>query len=118
MSGRNVTIILVAVLGLFVLSNSLYVIKETERGVLLRFGEVVNPDITPGLHFKVPFVNNVRKFDGRVLTVDSQPERFFTQEKKALIVDSYAKFRVAESGPPTTPAQSSSTRYQNAERCA
>ncbi len=96
MSGRNVTIILVAVLGLFVLSNSLYVIKETERGVLLRFGEVVNPDITPGLHFKVPFVNNVRKFDGRVLTVDSQPERFFTQEKKALIVDSYAKFRVAD----------------------
>ncbi|GHD38829.1 protease modulator HflC [Parahalioglobus pacificus] len=96
MSGRNVTIILVAVLGLFVLSNSLYVIKETERGVLLRFGEVVDPDITPGLHFKVPFVNNVRKFDGRVLTVDSQPERFFTQEKKALIVDSYAKFRVAD----------------------
>ncbi len=96
MSGRNVTIILLAVLVLFVASNSLYVIKETERGVLLKFGEVVNPDIKPGLHFKIPFVNNVRKFDGRVLTVDSQPERFFTQEQKALIVDSYAKFRVAD----------------------
>jgi membrane protease subunit HflC len=70
--------------------------KETERGVLLKFGEVVNTDIQPGLHFKIPFVNNVRKFDGRVLTVDSQPERFFTQEKKALIVDSYAKFRVSD----------------------
>jgi membrane protease subunit HflC len=96
MSGRNVTLILLAVLVLFVASNALYVIKETERGVLLQFGEVVNPDIKPGLHVKIPFVNNVRKFDGRVLTVDSQPERFFTQEKKALIVDSYAKFRVSE----------------------
>ena len=95
MSGRNVTIILLSVLVLFVASNSLYVIKETERAVLLQFGEVVNPDIEPGLHLKIPFVNNVRKFDGRVLTVDSQPERFFTQEQKALIVDSYAKFKVA-----------------------
>ena len=92
MSGRNVTFILLAVLVLFIASNALYVIKETERGVLLQFGEVVNPDIQPGLHVKIPFVNNVRKFDGRILTVDSQPERFFTQEKKALIVDSYAKF--------------------------
>ena len=96
MSGRNVTFILIAVLVLFIASNSLYVIKETERGVLLQFGEVVNPNIQPGLHGKIPFVNNVRKFDGRVLTVDSQPERFFTQEKKALIVDSYAKFRVSD----------------------
>ena len=54
------------------------------------------PDLQPGLHVKIPFVNNVRKFDGRVLTVDSTPERFFTQEKKALIVDSYAKFKVSD----------------------
>ncbi len=96
MSGRNMTILLVVALLLFIGSNTLYVMKETERGVLLKFGEVVNPDIKPGLHWKIPFVNNVRKFDGRILTVDSQPERFFTQEKKALIVDSYAKFRVAD----------------------
>ncbi len=94
MSGRNVTVILLAVLVLFLASNSLYLMRETEKGVLLKFGEVVNPDIQPGLHWKIPFVNNVRKFDGRVLTVDSQPERFFTQEQKALIVDSYAKFKV------------------------
>ena len=96
MSGRNMTLILVAVVVMFIATNSLYVIKETERGVLLQFGEVVNDSIQPGLHVKIPFVNNVRKFDGRVLTVDSQPERFFTQEKKALIVDSYAKFRVED----------------------
>ena len=96
MSGRNVVFIFIALSLLLVASKSLYVIKETERGVLLRFGEVVNPNIEPGLHVKVPFVNNVRKFDGRVLTVDSTPERFFTQEKKALIVDSYAKFKVSD----------------------
>ncbi len=79
-----------------VASNSLYVVKETQRGVLLKFGEVVNPDLKPGIHIKVPFVNNVRLFDGRILTVDSPAERFFTQEKKALIVDPYAKFRVLD----------------------
>ena len=96
MSGRNVVFIFIALSLLLIASKSLYVIKETERGVLLRFGEVVNPNIEPGLHVKIPFVNNVRKFDGRVLTVDSTPERFFTQEKKALIVDSYAKFKVSD----------------------
>ena len=110
MSGRNVTLILIAVLVLFVASNSLYVIKETERGVLLQFGEVVNPNIEPGLHGKIPFVNNVRKFDGRILTVDSQPERFFTQEKKALIVDSYAKFRVADTAKFYTATNGEETR--------
>ena len=83
-------------LGFVVLSNSVFVISETQRGVLLKFGEVVNSDLQPGLHFKVPFVDSVRKFDGRILTVDSTPERFFTQEQKQLIVDSYAKFRVVD----------------------
>ncbi|MEM1404215.1 MAG: protease modulator HflC [Pseudomonadota bacterium] len=96
MSGRSLTFTLLAAFVVFIASNALYVIKETERGVLLRFGEVVNPDLQPGIHVKVPFVNNVRKFDGRILTVDSQPERFFTQEQKALIVDSYAKYRIAD----------------------
>lgn len=95
MFGRNSIILLLAV-AVMVASNSLYVIKETERAVLLKFGEVVEADIPPGLHLKIPFVNNVRKFEGRILTVDSQPERFFTKEQKALIVDSYAKFSVLD----------------------
>jgi membrane protease subunit HflC len=96
MSGRNVVILFIALAVLFIGNNSLFVIKETERAVMLQFGEVVKPNIQPGLHVKIPFVNNIRKFDGRILTVDSQPERFFTQEKKALIVDSYAKFKVSD----------------------
>ncbi len=96
MSGRNLTLTIIALVLLLLASKSLFVIKETERGVLLQFGEVINPNLEPGLHYKIPFVNSVRKFDGRVLTVDSTPERYFTQEKKALIVDSYAKFRIAD----------------------
>jgi membrane protease subunit HflC len=96
MAGRNMTLLVVVALALLLANSSLYVIKQTERGVLLRFGEVVNPDLQPGLHLKIPFVNTVRKFDGRLITVDSTPERFFTQEQKALIVDSYAKFRIKD----------------------
>jgi len=83
-------------LGFVVLSNSVFIISETQRGVLLKFGEVVRADLQPGLHWKVPFVDSVRKFDGRILTVDSTPERYFTQEQKQLIVDSYAKFRIID----------------------
>jgi len=82
--------------GFIVLSNAVFVISETQRGVKLKFGEVVDADLKPGLGWKVPFVDSVRKFDGRILTVDSTPERFFTQEQKQLIVDSYAKFRIVD----------------------
>ena len=96
MNGKNLTAALLVLVSLWILGNALYIVKETERAVLLRFGEIVNPDIQPGLHVKIPFVNNVRIFDGRVLTVDALPERFLTLEKKALVVDSYAKWRVSD----------------------
>ncbi len=76
MGGRNMIVLVVVALALLLANSSLYVIKQTERGVLLRFGEVVNPDLQPGLHVKIPFVNTVRKFDGRIITVDSTPERY------------------------------------------
>ena len=76
-------------------SNSLFVVSEFERGVKLQFGKLVEADIQPGLHVKIPFVDNVRIFDARILTVDAQPASFFTIEKKRLIVDSYAKWRIA-----------------------
>ena len=75
-------------------SNSLFIVNEMQRGVLLEFGAVQRADIGPGLHLKWPFINDVRKFDGRVLTSDAPPERFLTLEKKAVIVDSFAKYRI------------------------
>lgn len=86
--------VLLAILALLVLANSLYIVSETQRAVLLRFGEVVNPDISTGLHAKVPWVYHVRTFDGRLITLDAPPERFLTLEKKPLDVDFYAKWRI------------------------
>lgn len=85
-------VVLLGLLGM----NSVFIVTEMERAVLLEFGKVTRDDIQPGLHFKLPVINEVRKFDGRVLTSDAPPERFLTQEKKALIVDSFAKFKVGD----------------------
>ncbi|MEY3017290.1 MAG: hypothetical protein RL336_425 [Pseudomonadota bacterium] len=96
MSNRNVAIILALFGVVFIASNTLFVVKETERAVMLKFGRVVEADLAPGLHVKVPFVNTVAKFDARLLTLDAQPQRFLTVEKKAVIVDSYAKWRISD----------------------
>ena len=77
------------------MSNSLYIVNERERAVLLKFGEVVRTDVQPGLHFKLPIVNDVKRFEARLMTLDSRPQRYLTAEKKGLIVDSYVKWRVA-----------------------
>ena len=89
---KTVIVLMVILLGA---NSTLYVVSEFERGVKLQFGKLVEADIQPGLHVKVPFVDNVRIFDARILTVDAQPASFFTVEKKRLIVDSYAKWRIA-----------------------
>lgn len=79
-----------------VAANSIFVVKETERAIMLQFGDVVEADIPAGLHFKMPWINTVRKFDARILTVDSSPQRFLTLEQKALLVDSYAMWRIVD----------------------
>ena len=81
---------------LLLVFNSLYVIRETERAVVLRFGRLIETNTAPGLPVKVPGIDEVRVFDARVLTLDSQPENFYTLEKKRLIVDSYAKWRIED----------------------
>lgn len=81
-----------------IVSNTLFVVKETERAVMLQFGELVNSDIESGLHVKIPWVNTVRKFDARIQTEDATPQRFLTLEQKALDVDSYAKWRIVDVG--------------------
>jgi len=98
MSGRQMSILIGVVVLVAIVSNSIYVVNERERAVLLKFGEVVSTDIQPGLHFKIPVVNDVRRFESRLITLDSSPQRYLTAEKKALIVDSYVKWRVADAG--------------------
>ncbi|KRW66761.1 membrane protease HflC [Pseudomonas sp. TTU2014-105ASC] len=94
MSNKSLTALIVGVVLAIVLWNSFYIVSQTERAVMLRFGRIVEPDVKPGLHMKIPYVNSVRKFDARLLTLDTTTSRFLTLEKKALMVDSYAKWRV------------------------
>ena len=81
---------------IIILANSLYVVTDRQTAILLRFGEIVNPKIESGLHFKVPILHTVRKFDSRVLTLDAVPQPYFTAEKKRLIVDAFVKWRITD----------------------
>ena len=96
MSNKSLTALIVGVVLAVALWNSFYIVSQTERAVMLRFGRIVEPDVKPGLHMKIPYVNSVRKFDARLMTLDSTTSRFLTLEKKALMVDAYAKWRVAD----------------------
>jgi len=96
MAHRGFWLMGLVLVALWLAGNSVYIIMQTERAVLLQFGQVVNPDVKPGLHFKWPWVNQVRKFDGRILTFDSPPERFLTVEKKPLDVDFFVKWRITD----------------------
>ena len=87
----------IAVLALIILlANSLYIVTDKQTAILLRFGEIIDPKIESGLHFKIPILNTVRKFDSRVLTLDAIPQPYFTEEKKRLIVDAFVKWRISD----------------------
>lgn len=96
MSNRSFFGLIVLALGLLVAANSVYIVSEYERAVVLRFGRLIEPDVQPGIHVKVPFADKLRKFDGRILTTDARPESFYTIENKRLVVDSYAKWRIRD----------------------
>ncbi|MYM63550.1 protease modulator HflC [Pseudomaricurvus sp. HS19] len=98
MNNKLFAAVVAVLLAVVLASNTLYIIHATERGVLLKFGKVVESDLPPGLHWKLPMVHEVRKFDARILTLDARPERFLTVEKKGIIVDSFAKWRIQDVG--------------------
>ncbi|MCD2451713.1 protease modulator HflC [Methylicorpusculum oleiharenae] len=74
----------------------IFTVSETEKAIKFQLGEIVKDDYEPGLYFKLPVVNNVKKFDSRIQTMDSKPERFLTAEKKNVIVDSFVKWRIGD----------------------
>lgn len=94
MNTKGILAIISGVVLLYLVSATVYIIPETHRGVLLRFGELVKTDIEPGLHFKYPWFDNARNFDTRVLTLNIEQQRYLTIEKKPLDVDSYVTWRI------------------------
>ena len=77
---------------------SAFTVSQWEVALKLRLGEIVRSDYPPGLHWMVPLINNVKKYDARIQTLDAQPQRFLTIEKKDVIVDSFAKWRISNVG--------------------
>ena len=96
MNLKTVLIAVGALVFVLLVSNTLYIVHETQRAILLRFGAVTESDLEPGLRWKIPFADQVQRFDGRVLTVDAPEERYFTLEQKPLRVDSFAKWRIGD----------------------
>jgi membrane protease subunit HflC len=94
MSTKSLLSIIGVLVLLAIVSSSVYIVNQYERAVVLRFGALVKLDVKPGIHFKVPLVDKVRRFDGRLLTADMSPESFYTVENKRLVVDSYIKWRI------------------------
>jgi len=79
-----------------VLSMSTFIVHEREIAIKFKLGEIVDSDYEPGIYFQIPFINNVRKFDSRILTMDTPSERFLTAAKKNVIVNSFAKWRIVD----------------------
>jgi membrane protease subunit HflC len=96
MSTKSLLGLIGALVFLAIVSSSVYIVNQYERAVVLRFGALVSSDVKPGIHFKLPLTDKVRRFDGRLLTADMSPESFYTVENKRLVVDSYIKWRIKD----------------------
>ena len=89
-------LIILAGLILALILNSLFVIDEKEDGIVFQFGEAIKSDLPTGLNFKLPIVQNVKKYDSRLQTLDEEPNRILTVESKYLIVDSFVKYKITD----------------------
>jgi membrane protease subunit HflC len=92
------SIVSIVLITIFVVVSylSLYVVKETEKAIKLQFGQIVEADIQPGIHMKIPFFQTVKRYDGRILTLDAKAERFLTAGKKYVIVDAFVKWKIKD----------------------
>ena len=87
----------IVVIILIIFGASAYIVDETEQVVITQFGRILEPAITePGLHFKIPFLQQITTFDSRILDYDAEPKTIYTQDKKNLDVDNYAKWRIRD----------------------
>ena len=94
MSGKSMMWTILAVIVVAIGSSTVYYVDEREKAIVFQFGEIVRSNDEPGIHFKAPLINNVKFFDARVQTMDSDPELYLTREKKNLVVDSFVKWRI------------------------
>ena len=111
MMGRNSLLAVSALLVLLILgSSSVYTIGEAEKAIKFQLGEILETKSTPGLHFKIPLINKVKVYNAKLLTLESKPERFLTSEKKNVIVDYFAKWKIKDVAKYYTSVQGDATQ--------
>ena len=95
---KNLSTVLIGLIAaLLLISLSAFTVDQREYALVFRLGEIVSVKKEPGLYFKMPFVENVRYFDKRILTLNwVEPDRFLTSEKKNVLVDSFVKWRIVD----------------------
>lgn len=96
MNARIVAVLVAALLVLLLVSQTLFTVRQNEYAILLQFRDIIGSDFEPGLHAKLPFVNQVQKFERRVMTRNYPAEQFLTSEGKILNVDFYVKWRISD----------------------
>ncbi|WP_018124669.1 protease modulator HflC [Desulfovibrio oxyclinae] len=95
MQKKAILLLAVIFIGVAVLTQSLFTVDQTQRAIVLQLGKPVSDDsLGPGLHFKLPFVQNVVYVDSRILDYDAKPEEFTTEDKKYMDINSYSKWRI------------------------
>ena len=93
---RSSIILVLGGLIFILLVNSIFIVDEKQKALVTQFGEVMRPDVPVGLHFKLPIIQNVERFDARLQSLDEEPDRILTIESKYLLVDSFVKYKIVD----------------------
>jgi len=94
MSNRQILVLAILIVIAVLVYSSVFTVNERELAIKFKLGEIVKSDYEPGIHGQIPFINNVIKFEKRILTLDARPSEYLTKEKKRLVVDFFAKWRI------------------------
>lgn len=93
---RSFNLLVLAGLLIGLIISSVYIVNEKEKAIVFQFGEAINPNVSVGIHFKLPVIQNVKKYDARLQTLDEDPARILTVESKYLMVDSFVKYKIID----------------------
>lgn len=96
MRPKHIALLVVVLGGLFILANSVYTVQQTKYAIVLQFGEAKHVEKKPGLHFKIPFIQNVDFYDNRTLDLDPPPFQVLLTDKKWIVIDAYARYRIVD----------------------
>ena len=93
---KNTLLLVFGALIIGLLFNSIFVVNEKQKAIVFQFGEQVRTDVPVGFHFKLPIIQEVKKYDSRIQTLDEQPDRILTVESKYLLVDTFIKYKISD----------------------